>query len=189
MGARVIVTEFDPVRALEAYMDGHTVMSLVDAAPVADVLITVTGDINAIGKDHLPKVKDGAILANAGHFNVEIDIPAIKQDSVSVRAIRDYVEEYTMKDGRKLFLLAEGRLITLAAAEGHPSAVMDLSFADQALAAEFLSKTPPTDPIVFDLPQSLDQEVARLKLESEGIFIDSPTEEQKRYLSSWDIGT
>ena len=189
MGARVIVTEFDPVRALEAYMDGHTVMSLVDAAPVADVLITVTGDINAIGKDHLPKVKDGAILANAGHFNVEIDIPAIKEDSISVRAIRDYVEEYTMKDGRKLFLLAEGRLINLAAAEGHPSAVMDLSFADQALAAEFLSKTPPTEPVVYDLPQSLDKQVARLKLESEGIFIDAPTEEQKRYLSSWDIGT
>lgn len=189
MGARVIVTEFDPVRALEAYMDGHTVMSLIEAAPVADVLITVTGDINAIGKDHLPKVKDGAILANAGHFNVEIDIPAIKQESVSVRAIRDYVEEYTMKDGRKLFLLAEGRLINLAAAEGHPSAVMDLSFADQALAAEFLSKTPPTEPVVYDLPQALDKQVARLKLESEGIFIDAPTEEQKRYLSSWDIGT
>ena len=189
MGARVIVTEIDPVRGLEAYMDGNTVMSLVEAAPQGDIFITVTGDINVIGKTHINVIKDGAILANAGHFNVEIDIPALDEGSKSSSLVREYVREYIMKDGRKLNLLAEGRLVNLAAAEGHPSAVMDLSFADQALAAEYLSKTPPSTPEVHDLPYDLDSEVARLKLESVGIQIDTPTEEQKKYLSSWDIGT
>jgi adenosylhomocysteinase len=189
MGARVIVTEIDPVRGLEAYMDGNTVMSLVEAAPQGDIFITVTGDINVIGKTHINILKDGAILANAGHFNVEIDIPALDEGSKSSSLVREYVREYLMKDGRKLNLLAEGRLVNLAAAEGHPSAVMDLSFADQALAAEYLSKTPPSTPEVHDLPYDLDSEVARLKLESVGIQIDIPTEEQKKYLSSWDIGT
>lgn len=191
MGAQVIVAEFDPIRALEAHMDGNRVMQLAEAAPLGDIFITVTGDIHAIGRSHIDLIKDGAILANSGHFNVEIDIPAIEEKSTSSRTLRTHVEEYSMKDGRKLFVLGEGRLINLTAAEGHPSAVMDLSFADQALAAEYLAITDPATlgKDVHNLPHELDAEVARLKLQSVGISIDTPTPEQEEYLSSWEIGT
>jgi adenosylhomocysteinase len=191
MGAQVVVTEIDPIRALEAHMDGNRVMTLEQAAPLGDIFITVTGDIHAIGRSHIETLKDGAILANSGHFNVEIDIPALEEMSRDRRQVRASLEEYQMRDGRKLYLLGEGRLINLAAAEGHPSAVMDLSFADQALAAEYVTKTDPSTLTkdVHVLPRDLDAEVARLKLLSVGIEIDTPTAEQEAYLHSWEMGT
>ncbi len=191
MGAQVIVTEIDPIRGLEALMDGNRVMPMAEAAPLADIIITVTGDIHAIGRTHIPHLKDGVVLANSGHFNVEIDIPALEEMSKGTREMRSNVMAYTLKDGRTINLLAEGRLINLAAAEGHPSAVMDLSFADQAFAAEYLSgdvgRGLSND--VHVLPRDLDSEVARLKLRSVGIEIDTPTEEQTKYLGSWEMGT
>jgi adenosylhomocysteinase len=190
MAARVIVTEVDPLRALEAAMDGYVVMPLSEAARVGDFFCTVTGDKSVIRKEHFDSMKDGAIVCNSGHFNVEIDIPALEGMAVSRRTMRDYVEEFTMPDGRRIILLGEGRLINLASAEGHPSSVMDMSFANQALASEFLVKHGKgLSKEVHRLPQALDQEIARLKLGAMGIHIDELTAEQKEYLSSWEMGT
>jgi len=190
MGARVIVTEVDPLRALEAVMDGYHVMPLSEAAPMGDFFCTVTGDISVIRAEHYALMKDGAIVANSGHFNVEINIDALASTAVSRRTIRDFVEEFTMPDGRRIVLLGEGRLINLAAAEGHPSSVMDMSFANQALAAEFLvNHGKGLSKAVHRVPADLDQEIARLKLEAMGIRIDTLTDEQKEYLASWEMGT
>jgi adenosylhomocysteinase len=190
MGARVIVTEVDPLRALEAAMDGYSVMPLEQAAPMGDFFCTVTGDIKVIRKEHFDHMKDGAIVCNSGHFNVEIDIEALEGMAVGKRFIRSMVEEYTTADGRRITLLGEGRLINLASAEGHPSSVMDMSFANQALASEFLVRNGKgLSKQVHKLPADLDNEIARLKLESMGIRIDSLTAEQKHYLASWEMGT
>ncbi len=190
MGAHVIVTETNPIRALEAVMDGFTVMKGIEAARVGQVFITVTGGLHAIGRQHIEVMSSGAILANSGHFNVEIDIPALEEMAVSHREVRSLVEEYTMADGRKLYLLGEGRLINLAAAEGHPSAVMDMSFANQALAVEYIVKNHERLPAgVHGVPVETDREVGRLKLESLGVGIDSLTPEQQKYQESWTEGT
>ena len=190
MGSHVIVTETNPIRALEAVMDGFTVMKGVDAAKVGEVFITVTGGLHAIGKEHIEVMPSGAILSNSGHFNVEIDIPALQEMAVSRREVRPYVEEYVMGDGRKLYLLGEGRLINLAAAEGHPSAVMDMSFANQALSAEFIVKNQGNlAPGVHSVPRETDREVGRLKLESLGVGIDILSAEQQKYQESWEEGT
>lgn len=171
-------------------MDGHDVMPLAEAARVGDVFITATGDINVINEQHLQAMKDGAIVANAGHFNVEINIPALERMAVGRRTLRDFVEEFTLADGRRIYLLADGRLVNLAAAEGHPAAVMDMSFANQALAIEYLVKEGSSlSPQVYPVPKAIDEEVARLKLASMGIAIDTLTEEQERYLASWEEGT
>ncbi len=189
-GAKVIVSEVDPLRALEAVMDGFQVMSLKKAAKIGDVFVTVTGDKNVITLAHFMKMKDGAIVANSGHFNVEIDIPSLDSLTKKKRKIRDYVEEYTLKDGRKIFLLAEGRLINLAAAEGHPAVVMDMSFANQALSARYLlQQGTKIQKQVYAVPSELDKDIARLKLKSMGVEIDRLTGEQKRYLSAWQEGT
>jgi adenosylhomocysteinase len=190
MGANVIVTEVNPVKAIEAVMDGFRVMKLEQAMPFADVIITVTGDLNVVDEKHVNLAKDGVIIANSGHFNNEINITALEGLSKSKRTVRDFVEEYTLRDGRKVFLLAEGRLLNLSAAEGHPAVVMDMSFANQALGAEYLVKNAHNlDKKVYLLPEELDNEIARLKLESLGIEIDELTEEQIKYLSSWESGT
>ncbi len=190
MGARVIVTEVDPLRALEAAMDGYTVMPMSEAAPLGDFFCTVTGDTSVIRKEHFEVMKDGAIVCNSGHFNVEIDIPALEAMAVGRKIIRDFVEEFTVSDGRRIILLGEGRLINLAAAEGHPSSVMDMSFANQALASEYLVKQGKgLSKDVHRLPEKLDNEIARLKLESMGIRIDKLTDEQIHYLASWEMGT
>lgn len=189
-GAKVIVCEVDPIRALEAVMDGYQVMSLKDAAKIGDVFVTVTGDKSVITREHFSKMKDGAIVANSGHFNVEIDIPALKSLSKKKRAIRDFVEEYTLKNGRKIFLLGEGRLINLAAAEGHPAVVMDMSFANQALSARYLcQQSKKLQKTVYPVPSAIDEEIAKMKLKSMGINIDKLTGEQKAYLSAWQEGT
>ncbi|CAI8046382.1 Adenosylhomocysteinase [Geodia barretti] len=190
MGSHVIVTETNPIRALEAVMDGFTVMKGIDAAKVGEVFITVTGGFHAIGREHIEAMPSGAILANSGHFNVEIDIPALEEMATAHREVRPFVEEYSMKDGRKLYLLGEGRLINLAAAEGHPSAVMDMSFANQALSAEFIVKNQGKLAAgVHGVPIETDREVGRLKLESLGVGIDSLSAEQQRYQESWEEGT
>lgn len=190
MGANVIVTEVDPIKALEAVMDGFLVMKMEEAAKIGDVFITVTGDKNVIGREHFLLMKDGAIVCNSGHFNVEIDIPSLESISVSKRKIREFVEEYKLKDGRSIFLLGEGRLINLASAEGHPATVMDMSFSNQALSVEYLLKNSSSlSKIVYDVPYSIDSEVAKLKLESMGILIDILTEEQISYLKGWEEGT
>ena len=190
MGSQVIVTEVEPIRALEAVMDGSQVMPLIEAARFGDIFITVTGGKNVIGKDHLQMMKDGAILANSGHFNVEIDIPSLENLSVSKQRLRPFVDEYTLKDGRRLYLLAEGRLINLAAAEGHPASVMDMSFADQALCLEYIVKNRgKLEPKVYPVPEEVDKQVARLKLSSMDIEIDNLTPKQKEYLESWEEGT
>ncbi len=190
MGARVIVCEVDPVKALEAVMDGFQVMPISEAAKIGDIFCTVTGDINVIRKEHFLLMKDGAILANSGHFDVEIDIKGLKEVSTGRRKIRDFVEEFTLKNGKKIYLLSEGRLVNLSAAEGHPSAVMDMSFANQALCAEYIVKNhSKLEKKVYPVPEEVDREVARLKLKSMGIEIDSLTPEQEKYLSSWEIGT
>jgi adenosylhomocysteinase len=190
LGAHVIVCEVEPVKALEAAMDGFEVMPAIEAAREGDIFITVTGDMHAIGGQHFGVMKSGAIVANSGHFNVEIDIPALEQMSVARREARPFVEEFELGDGRRIFLLGEGRLINLAAAEGHPAAVMDMSFANQALAAEHLAKhSSDLEKKVHVLPPEIDQEIARLKLETMGIAIDELTAEQAKYLSSWDQGT
>jgi adenosylhomocysteinase len=189
-GAEVIVTEVDPTRALEAVMDGYRVMSMHEAARIGDVFVTVTGDKNVLAREHFEVMKDGAIIANSGHFNVEIDIPTLEKMASSKRTTRPFVEEYSMKDGRKINLLGEGRLINLASAEGHPAAVMDMSFADQALSVEFLVKNhKDLQKKVYAVPDELDKRVARLKLESMGIKIDRLTPEQEEYLASWSEGT
>jgi adenosylhomocysteinase len=190
MGAHVIVTEINPVRALEAVMDGFQVMTGVEAAKQGEVFITVSGGWHVIGKEHLEVMADGAIVANSGHFNVEIDIPALEAMSVSHREVRPFVEEFQIADGRRIYLLGEGRLINLAAAEGHPSAVMDMSFANQALSAEYLVKNyRDLSNGVHIVPREIDAEVGRLKLETMGIRIDTLTTEQQRYSESWEEGT
>jgi len=190
LGARVIVTEVKPVRALEAVMDGFEVMSIAAAARVGDIFVTVTGDINVIDRAHLETMKDGAILSNSGHFNVEINIPALEKMARSKRRFRSAVDDYEMPDGRHIFLLAEGRLVNLAAAEGHPASVMDMSFANQALCLEYLAKNAGKLPVkVHPVPAEIDGQVARLKLAAMGTSIDALTEEQQRYLDSWEQGT
>ena len=190
LGAHVIVTEINSIRALEAVMDGFTVMPSLEAAKVGEVFITVTGGLHTIGKQHIAAMPNLAIMANSGHFNVEIDIPALEEMSTSHREVRPYVEEYQMRDGRRLYLLAEGRLINLAAAEGHPSAVMDMSFANQALSIEYLVKNQgKLEPGVFGVPPENDAEVGRLKLQSMGIQIDTLSPAQERYQESWEEGT
>ncbi|MBM3943320.1 MAG: adenosylhomocysteinase [SAR202 cluster bacterium] len=190
LGAQVIVTETNPIRALEAVMDGFQVMSGLEAAKIGDVFITVTGGLHTIGEEHLAVMKSGAIMANSGHFNVEINIPALEAMSTSHRTARPFVEEYQLRDGRKLYLLGEGRLINLAAAEGHPSAVMDMSFANQALSVEYLVKNrSKLEPGVYPVPKETDAQVGQLKLESMGIQIDTLTPAQKRYQESWEEGT
>ena len=189
-GAEVIVTEIDPTKALEAVMDGFRVMSMEEAAKIGDVFCTVTGNKNVLAKQHFEHMKDGAIISNSGHFNVEIDIPSLEKLSSSKRTTRDFVEEYTMKDGRRINLLGEGRLINLAAAEGHPASVMDMSFADQALSCEYMVKNHASlEKKVYTVPVELDKRVAKLKLESLGIKIDRLTSEQEEYLASWNEGT
>lgn len=189
LGANVIVTEVQPTRALEAAMNGLRVMPMAKAAPIGDIFVTATGDINVIRKEHMEKMKDGAIMANSGHFNVEISLKDLEGLSKSKRTIRPNLEEYTLKDGRKLFLLSEGRLVNLAAAEGHPSEVMDMSFANQALCAESIAKAEKMQPKVYSVPKEIDESVAALKLKAMGITIDKLTAEQKKYLSTWEMGT
>ncbi|GCE46929.1 adenosylhomocysteinase [Thermosporothrix hazakensis] len=190
MGANVIVCEVDPVRALEAVMDGFRVMPGVEAAALGDVFITVTGDINVIDVPHLERMKDGAIIANSGHFNDEINIPALEKMATGKRRVRDFVDEYTYADGRRIHLLAEGRLVNLSAAEGHPASVMDMSFANQALGSEYMLKhANELQPKVYTIPTEIDQEIARLKLTAMGISFDKLTPEQEQYLNSWESGT
>ncbi|EQD25275.1 MAG: hypothetical protein D084_Lepto4C00198G0004 [Leptospirillum sp. Group IV 'UBA BS'] len=190
MGAKVIVTEIDPIKGLEAAMDGFGVMPIREAAKVGDFFITVTGDINVIAKESFKVMKDGAIVCNSGHFNAEIDIPALEKLAVKKNPLRDFVEEYVMKDGRRIMLLGEGRLINLASAEGHPAQVMDMSFANQALGAEYIVKHAKTlFKDVLTIPKDVDREIARRKLSALGIGIDTLTPEQERYLASWEQGT
>ena len=189
-GAEVIVTEIDPTKALEAVMDGFRVMSMEEAARIGDVFCTVTGNKNVLAKQHFELMKDGAIISNSGHFNVEIDIPALEKLSSSKRTTRTFVDEYSLKDGRRINLLGEGRLINLSAAEGHPASVMDMSFADQALSCEYMVKNhAKLEKKVYPVPVELDKRVAKLKLESLGIKIDRLTSEQEEYLASWSEGT
>lgn len=189
-GSKVIVCEVVPLRALEAVMDGYQVMSLKEAARIGDVFVTVTGDKTVITKDHFLRMKDGAIVANSGHFNVEIDIPSLEKMSKGKRTIREFVEEYTLKSGRKIYLLGEGRLINLAAAEGHPAVVMDMSFANQAMSALFLLKQgKKLEKKVYPVPREIDDDIARMKLKSLGITIDRLTPEQRKYLAGWEEGT
>jgi adenosylhomocysteinase len=189
MGANVIVTEIDPLRALEAVMDGYRVMPIAETAGVGDVFVTATGDVSVIRKEHMQRMKDGTILANSGHFNVEISIKDLEDLAVSTRTIRTNLQEYRMKDGRRLYLLAEGRLVNLSAAEGHPSEVMDMSFANQALSVEYITKTEKMSPKVYSVPEKIDSAVAKLKLKAMNIGIDELTDEQKKYLSTWEMGT
>ncbi|UCB60444.1 MAG: adenosylhomocysteinase [Candidatus Bathyarchaeota archaeon] len=189
MGANVAITEIDPTRALEAVMDGFQVIPMAKAAAAGDIFVTVTGNENVIRKEHMKKMKDGAILANSGHFNVEINMSELENMTVSKRTIRPNLEEHRLQDGRKLHLLADGRLINLAAAEGHPSEVMDMSFANQALCVEHLVQTSKLEPRVYSVPKEIDDLVARLKLEAMNVEIDRLTEEQMNYLASWEAGT
>jgi adenosylhomocysteinase len=190
LGARVIVTEVDPLKALEAVMDGYEVMPIAKASPLGDIFVTLTGDIHVIRKEHFTKMKDGAVVANSGHFNVELDLEGLKKIAPKTRKIRDFVTEYKFKNGKKVFVLGEGRLINLAAAEGHPASVMDMSFANQALGAEFVVKNHKVlERKVYSVPEETDQEIARLKLKALGIKIDTLTAEQEHYLSSWEMGT
>ena len=189
-GAHVVVTEVDPIKALEAVMDGFQVMPMAEAAPLGDFFVTLTGDCNVIDRAHLERMKDGAIMANSGHFDSEINLSALRAMSESTRRVRPSVDEFRMADGRKLNLLGEGRLVNLAAAEGHPAAVMDMSFANQALGAEWIAiNHAKLGNQVYELPHEIDEEIARLKLKAMGIGIDTLTDEQRRYLSSWQQGT
>ncbi|PKK83391.1 MAG: adenosylhomocysteinase [candidate division Zixibacteria bacterium HGW-Zixibacteria-1] len=190
MGGHVIVTEIDPTKAIEAVMDGYRVMTMSEAAKIGDIFVTLTGDINVIRMEHFDKMKDGAIVCNSGHFNVEIDLASLEKAKKKKRAVRDFVEEYTLKSGRRVNILGEGRLINLAAAEGHPAMVMDMSFANQALAAEYLiNNAAKLKKLVYVVPEKIDNHIAALKLRSMGIKIDRLTPEQKKYLASWDMGT
>jgi len=190
MGANVVVTEIDPLKAIEAVMDGYQVMSMAEAARIGDIFVTVTGDIKVIRKEHFRVMKDGAIICNTGHFNVEIDLETLDTMKKKRRQIREFVEEFTMRDGRKINVLGEGRLINLAAAEGHPSSVMDMSFANQALSAEYMLKnSKKLKKEVYGVPEKIDKEIARLKLDAMGVKIDKLTPEQKKYLASWEMGT
>ena len=191
MGGNVVVTEVDPLKALEAVMDGFRVMPMVEAAPLGDIFITATGDLNVIDERHFPRMKDGALVANSGHFNVEINIPQLAALSAGApRQVREFVEQYTLKNGNRINLLGEGRLINLAAAEGHPASVMDMSFANQALSAMYMAQHAKSlQPNVYTVPEEIDKEVARLKLAAMGISIDTLTPEQEKYLVSWEAGT
>jgi adenosylhomocysteinase len=190
IGANVIVTEVNPLRALEAVMDGFRVMPMIEAAKIGDVFVTSTGDINVIDRHHIEAMKDGAILANSGHFNVEINIPALEEMAVEVRPVRESVKQYILTDGRRINLLAEGRLVNLAAAEGHPASVMDMSFANQSLAVEYMVQHGgELEKKVYRVPEEIDRQIARLKLASMGIEIDTLTEAQEKYLRSWEAGT
>ncbi|MCW4045563.1 MAG: adenosylhomocysteinase [Candidatus Bathyarchaeota archaeon] len=189
LGANVIITETNPLRALEAVMNGLRVVPLSEAAAIGDIFVTATGDLNVIRKEHMERMKDGAIIANSGHFNVEINLQDLEGLSTAKRTMRPNLEEYTLKDGRRLYLLAEGRLVNLAAAEGHPSEVMDMSFANQALCAEYMAKTAKLTPKVYAVPQNIDETVAELKLHSMGVKIDKLTPEQQKYLATWEMGT
>ncbi len=190
MGANVIVVEVNPVKALEAVMDGFTVISSLDAAAIGDIFITLTGNISVIRKEHFERMKDGAIIANSGHFNVEIDIPELERMATSKSRVRENVEQYILPDGRRINLLGEGRLINLAAAEGHPASVMDMSFANQSLSVEYLAKGKATlEKKVYAVPPDIDSEIARLKLAALGCTIDELTDKQKKYLASWEQGT
>jgi len=189
MGAHVIVTEVDPVKALEAIMDGFQVMSINQAATIGDIFVTMTGDTSVIRKEHMVKMKNGAILANSGHFNVEINIPDLENMAESKRTLRPNLEEYNLQNGKKIYLLAEGRLVNLASAEGHPSEVMDMSFANQALCVEYIVKTKKLEPKVYSVPKEIDNLVARLKLKAMGVEIDELTEEQEKYIATWEAGT
>ena len=190
MGANVIVTEVDPLKALEAVMDGFRVMPMIEAAPQGDIFCTLTGDINVVDKHHFEVMKDGAIVANSGHFNVEINIPSLEEMAVEKRRVRPFVDAYRMPDGRVIHILGEGRLINLAAAEGHPASVMDMSFANQALSLEYMVKNADKlEKKVYAVPKDIDNDIARLKLAAMGVEIDTLTEEQIRYLNSWQEGT
>jgi adenosylhomocysteinase len=190
MGSHVIVTEVDPLRALEAVMDGYEVLPMERAAQVGDVFVTATGDKSVITREHFQQMKDGAILANTGHFNVEIEIPALRSLSVETRTLRQFVDEFKFEDGRRIYLIADGRLVNLSAAEGHPAQVMDMSFANQALSAEFVvGNATSLERKVYPVPEEIDAEIARLKLETMDVAIDELTEEQAKYLASWDEGT
>jgi adenosylhomocysteinase len=190
MGANVIVTEVDPLPALEAVMDGFRVMPMAEAARIGDIFVTLTGDINVIDKHHFELMKDGAIVANSGHFNVEINIPALEEMAQEKRLVRPYVEQYILKDNRNINILGEGRLINLAAAEGHPASVMDMSFANQALSLEHMVKNAAVlDNKVYSVPEEIDRDIARLKLDAMEVGIDTLTEEQIAYLNSWEEGT
>ncbi len=190
MGANVIVTEIDPLKALEAVMDGFRVMPMNEASKIGDFFCTLTGDINVIDKHHFELMKDGAIVSNSGHFNVEINIPSLDEMSVDKQHVRPFVDQYTLKDGRQIHILGEGRLINLSAAEGHPASVMDMSFANQALSAEYMVKNGKSlKNQVYSVPEDIDKEIARIKLEAMGIFIDKLTSEQVHYLNSWQEGT
>jgi len=190
MGARVIITEVDPLRALEAVMDGYHVLPMGEAAKIGDFFCTVTGDIHVIRKEHFEVMKEGAIICNSGHFNVELDLDALSAITAGKRQVRDSLEEYQLKDGRKIYVLAEGRLVNLAAAEGHPSSVMDMSFANQALCAEYMAQNGSAlKPKVYPVPTKIDKDIARLKLSAMGVAIDTLTDEQVKYLNSWEMGT
>jgi adenosylhomocysteinase len=190
LGADVIVTEINPVRGLEAVMDGFRVMPMAEAAKIGDIFVTVTGNKSVLAHEHFERMKDGAVLCNSGHFNVEIDIPALEKLSKGKKPARPFVDEYAMKDGRRLYLLGDGRLINLASAEGHPAAVMDMSFANQALSAEYLYlHSKELSPRVYPVPEPIDRQIAKLKLESMGVQADRLTPEQEHYLASWSEGT
>jgi adenosylhomocysteinase len=190
MGANVVVTEVDPLPALEAVMDGYRVMPMSEAAKIGDIFVTVTGDLNVIDLSHFEAMKDGAIVANSGHFNVEINIPALEGLASDKLLVRPYVEQYVLRDGRRINLLGEGRLINLAAAEGHPASVMDMSFANQALSLEYLVKNvKKLEKKVYSVPTEIDREIANLKLNAMGVKIDSLTPQQVAYLNSWEEGT
>jgi adenosylhomocysteinase len=190
LGANVIVCEVDPIKGLEALMDGYRVMTMNEAAGIAEVFVTVTGNKSVIAREHFEKLKNGAILCNSGHFNVEVDLETLDRMAASRRQVREFVEEYVMKDGRRIFVLGEGRLINLAAAEGHPASVMDMSFANQALSAKYLIEQHASlEKRVYGVPDELDREIARLKLDSMGVTIDKLTVEQEKYLASWSEGT
>jgi adenosylhomocysteinase len=190
MGAHVVVTEVDPLRALEAVMDGFQVMTMERAAQVGDIFVTATGDKSVINREHILGMKDGAILSNTGHFNVEIEIPALRSLATDTRTLRQFVDEFTLEDGRRIYLIADGRLVNLSAAEGHPAQVMDMSFANQALSAEHVVQNAATlERKVYPVPEEIDKEIARLKLATMGVDIDVLTEEQAKYLASWDEGT
>ena len=190
LGAKVIVTEVDHTKAIEAAMDGFEVMTIAEASKIGDIFVTLTGDINVIRPEHFTKMKDGAIVCNSGHFDVELDLKGLKKIAKSMKVVRDFVEQYTMKSGRRINILAEGRLVNLAAAEGHPASVMDMSFANQSLAAEYVTKNhKKLKKQVYPVPEKIDEKIAALKLKTMGITIDKLTPEQRRYLAAWEIGT
>ncbi len=190
MGANVVVTEIDPLPALEAVMDGYRVMPMAEAAKIGDIFCTVTGDINVLDKHHFAAMKDGAIISNSGHFNVEINIPGLEAMAKEKKRVREFVEQFELPDGRRINLLGDGRLINLAAAEGHPPSVMDMSFANQALGAEYMVQhAQELEKRVYPIPPAIDREIARLKLAAMGVAIDTLTAEQEKYLNSWEEGT